>query len=210
MAACKLMTLAGHGIEGSTIVTTMARNGTDFGIRVSGLGDRWFTAPAGKVKALYFSGFTEADANPDIGDSTITETAGIGGFAMASAPAIVTFIGGSAQDAVNTTLDMYEITLRRAQVLHHAAPRLPRHADRHRHPQGGREGHPARVNTGVAHKDPGIGQVGAGIVTAPMKRIRGCAGGVCGGVRILKGCVLPGPDRSPSHNLERWPSDMQA
>ena len=99
-----------HNVEGSTIVTVMARNGTDFGIRVSGLGDRWFTGPAGNVKALYFPGFTEKDANPDIGDSTITETAGIGGFAMAGAPAIVTFISGTPKDAINTTLDMYEIT----------------------------------------------------------------------------------------------------
>ncbi len=84
MAACKTMTDAGANIDGSTIVTVMARNGTDFGIRVSGLGDQWFTGPAGHVKALYFPGFTEKDANPDIGDSTITETAGIGGFAMAA------------------------------------------------------------------------------------------------------------------------------
>ncbi|NQU31300.1 MAG: DUF1116 domain-containing protein, partial [Anaerolineae bacterium] len=109
MAACKVMTDAAHGIEKSTIVTTMARNGTDFGIRVSGLGDKeWFTAPAEIPVGLFFSGFTQEDANLDIGDSTITETAGIGGFAMASAPAIVTFVGGSPQDALNATLEMYE------------------------------------------------------------------------------------------------------
>src|SRR5688500_8013818 len=89
MAACKAMTDAAHGIECSTIVTTMARNGTDFGIRVSGLGEKqWFTAPAEIPIGLFFSGFTQEDANPDIGDSAITETAGIGGFAMATAPAI--------------------------------------------------------------------------------------------------------------------------
>jgi hypothetical protein len=90
MAACKAMCDAAHGVEGSTIVSTMARNGTDFGIRVSGLGDRWFTAPSQVPDGLYFPGFSLADANRDIGDSTITETAGIGGFAMAAAPAIVT------------------------------------------------------------------------------------------------------------------------
>ncbi len=168
MAACKTMADAGHGIEGSTIVTVMARNGTDFGIRVSGLGDRWFTAPAAIVKALYFPGFTEKDANPDIGDSTITETTGIGGFAMASAPAIVTFVGGSARDAVRTTLDMYEITY--GEHKYFTMPPL----DFRGTPTGidirkvVERGIAPRVNTGVAHREPGIGQVGAGIVTAPM------------------------------------------
>lgn len=169
MAACKTMADAGHNVEGSTIVTTMARNGTDFGLRVSGLGDRWFTAPAGIVKALYFPGFSEKDANPDIGDSTITETAGIGGFAMATAPAIVTFVGGAARDAVNTTLDMYEITY--AEHKYFTMPSL----DFRGTPTGidirkvVEKGLPPRVNTGVAHREPGIGQVGAGIVTAPME-----------------------------------------
>lgn len=168
MAACKTMADAGHGIEGSTIVTTMARNGTDFGIRVSGLGDRWFTGPAGHVKALYFPGFTEKDANPDIGDSTITETAGIGGFAMAAAPAIVTFISGTPKDAINTTLQMYEITY--TEHKYFSIPQL----DFRGTPTGidirkvVEKNMPPRVNTGVAHKDPGIGQVGAGVVSPPM------------------------------------------
>ena len=168
MAACKTMTDAAHGIEGSTIVTAMARNGTDFGIRVSGLGDQWFTGPAGVVKALYFPGFTEKDANRDIGDSTITETAGIGGFAMAGAPAIVTFISGTPRDAINTTLDMYEITF--AEHKYFTIPAL----DFRGTPTGIdirkviEKNMLPRVNTGVAHKDPGIGQVGAGVVTPPM------------------------------------------
>ena len=168
MAACKSMVDAAHGIEGSTVVTVMARNGTDFGIRVSGLGDRWFTAPAGKVKALYFPGFTEADANPDIGDSTITETAGIGGFAMASAVAIVTFVGGTPKDAMNATLEMYEITY--AEHKYFSIPAL----DFRGTPTGidirkvVEKGITPRINTGVAHKDPGVGQVGAGLVRPPM------------------------------------------
>ncbi len=116
MAACKAMVDAAHGIEGSTIVSVMARNGTDFGIRVSGLGDRWFTAPVAIPQGLYFPGFKAEDASGDIGDSTITETAGIGGFAMAAAPAIVTFVSGTPKDAMNATLEMYEICHSRAQV----------------------------------------------------------------------------------------------
>jgi len=169
MAGCKTMTMAGHNIEGSTIVTTMARNGTDWGIRVSGLGDQWFTAPAPMVKSLYFAGFTEADANPDIGDSVITETAGIGGFAMATAPALVTFIGGTPRDAINTTLDMYQITF--GEHKHFTIPFLdfrgtPTGVDLRKVVETNMT---PRVNTGVAHKDPGVGQVGAGVVSAPMK-----------------------------------------
>ena len=106
MAMCKAIADAAHGIENSTIVTAMCRNGTDFGIRISGLGDKWFTAPANTPVGLFFSGFTQEDANPDIGDSTITETVGIGGFAMAAAPAIVKFVGGTPKDAINFTLEM--------------------------------------------------------------------------------------------------------
>lgn len=169
MAACKVMADAAHGVDGSTIITTMARNGTDFGIRVSGLGDHWFTAPAQIPKGLYFPGYGDDDANPDIGDSTITETAGIGGFAMASAPAIVTFVSGSAQDALNATLEMYEITCREHKYF--TIPPL----DFRGTPTGidlrlvVETGISPRVNTGIAHKEPGIGQIGAGLVRPPMK-----------------------------------------
>lgn len=168
MAACKAMADAGHGVEGSTVMTIMARNGTDLGIRVSGLGDRWFTGPVGQPDGLYFPSFTAEDASGDIGDSTITETAGIGAFAMASAPAIVTFISGTPEMAVNTTLAMYEIT-----VDEHTAFTIP---------VLGFRGTPVgvdirkvvelgirpQINTGIAHKDPGVGQVGAGLVLPPM------------------------------------------
>ena len=168
MAGCKSMTAAGHNIEGSTIVTIMARNGTDFGLKVSGLGDQWFIAEAPVVKALYFPGFTEADACRDIGDSVITETAGIGGFAMATAPALVAFIGGVPKDAINTTLDMYEIT-----YTEHKYFNIP-FLDFRGTPTGidirkvVEKQITPRVNTGVAHKDPGVGQVGAGVVSMPM------------------------------------------
>jgi len=169
MAACKAMADAGHGVEGSTVVTAMARNGTDFGIRVSGLGQRWFTAPAQVPVGLYFPGFTSEDANADIGDSTITETAGIGGFAMAAAPAIVTFVSGTPQDALNATLEMYEITV--AEHKHFTIPPL----DFRGSPTGidirkvVELGITPRVNTGIAHKQPGVGQVGAGLVRPPKE-----------------------------------------
>lgn len=168
MAACKAMADAAHGIEGSTIVSAMARNGTDFGIRVSGLGDRWLTAPAMVPDGLYFPGFSSEDANPDIGDSTITETAGIGAFAMAAAPAIVTFIGGSPQDAVRATLEMYEITA--AEHPHFTIPALgfrgtPVGIDLRKVVELGIT---PRVNTGIAHRLAGVGQVGAGLVRPPM------------------------------------------
>jgi hypothetical protein len=170
MAACKAMTDAAHGVDGSTIVTTMARNGTDFGIRVSGLGEKeWFTAPAEIPVGLFFSGFTQEDANPDIGDSAITETAGIGGFAMAAAPAIVTFVGGTPQDAVNATLEMYEITF--AESKYFTMPPLdfrgtPTGIDLRKVVELGIT---PRINTGIAHKNAGVGQVGAGLVRPPVK-----------------------------------------
>jgi hypothetical protein len=168
MAACKAMTDVAHGVEGSTIVSAMARNGTDFGIRVSGLGDRWFAAPAPPVDGLWFPGFTQEDANPDLGDSTITESAGIGGFAMAAAPAIVSFIGGTPKDATNATLEMYEICY--AEHKFFTIPQL----DFRGTPTGidirkvVEKGITPRINTGVAHKEAGVGQVGAGLVRPPM------------------------------------------
>jgi hypothetical protein len=168
MAACKGMADAAHGVEGSTIVSTMARNGTDFGIRVSGLGDRWFTAPVATPVGLYFPGFTAEDASGDIGDSVITETAGIGGFAMASAPAIVTFVSGTPKDALNATLEMYEICY--TEHKYFTMPPL----DFRGTPTGidirkvVEKGITPRVNTGIAHRDAGVGQIGAGLVRPPM------------------------------------------
>jgi hypothetical protein len=168
MAACKAMADAAHDVEGSTIVSIMARNGTDFGIRVSGLGDRWFTAPVAVPHGLYFPGFQAEDASGDIGDSVITETAGIGGFAMASAPAIVTFVSGTPKDAMSATLEMYEITF--AEHKYFSMPPL----DFRGTPTGidirkvVETGITPRVNTGIAHRDAGVGQIGAGLVRPPM------------------------------------------
>jgi hypothetical protein len=167
MAACKAATDAAHGVAGSTLVTTMARNGTDFGIRVSGLGDRWFTAPAETPVGLYLAGFSAADANPDLGDSAITETAGLGGFAMAGAPAIVQFVGGTPAAALRATRLMYEITLGESEVY-----RLPI-LDFRGTPTGidvrlvVQTGVLPQINTGIAHRRAGVGQVGAGLVRPP-------------------------------------------
>ncbi|HVP57840.1 MAG TPA: DUF1116 domain-containing protein [bacterium] len=168
MPAAKSAVDAVFGLAGSSIVSTMARNGTDFGIRVCGLGARWFTAPAPRVKGLYFPGFSDQDANPDIGDSTICETYGIGGLAMAAAPAIVQFVGGSAEDAIRYTLAMYRLTA--GESSNYRIPALGFRGT----PTGidvikvVETGSVPVVNTGIAHKEPGIGQVGAGLVEPPL------------------------------------------
>jgi len=169
MAACKAMLDAAHGVEMSTMVTAMARNGTDFGLRVSGTPDMWFTAPAPIIPdALYFSGYTHEDAAPDIGDSAITETAGIGGFAMATAPAIAQFVGGTPQDALAYTQEMSHITLGRNNGF--TLPALefngtPAGIDVRKVVDANIQ---PLINTGIAHKEPGVGQIGAGITRAPM------------------------------------------
>lgn len=170
MPACKAATDAAHGVENSTVVTTMARNGVDFGIRVSGLGkDQWFTGPANMIKGLMFPGFKEEDANPDIGDSAITETMGIGGFSMASAPAIIQFVGGTVEDALGYSEQMYEITV--GENTNYSIPNLD-----FRGSAIGidiikvmEKGILPIINTGMAHKVAGIGQVGAGLVNPPME-----------------------------------------
>jgi hypothetical protein len=169
MPSCKCTVDPAANIQGSSVIVTMARNGTEFGIRVSGLGDRWFTGPASRVEGLYFPGYSDEDAAPDIGDSVITETAGIGGFAMAAAPAIVKFVGGAPKDAIHFTKQMYEITVTENDV--YQIPALdfrgtPTAIDLIKVVETGIL--PA-VNTGIAHKEPGVGMVGAGLVRPPEK-----------------------------------------
>jgi len=169
MPSAKCIIDAAAEIEGSSICTTMARNGTDFGIRMSCTGSQWFVAPAPMVDGLYLPGYTEDDAAPDIGDSTITETIGIGGFAMAAAPAIVKFVGGTPKDAISITTKMYEITEAENKIFQ--IPAL----DFRGTPTGIdilkiiETGILPAVNTGIAHKTPGIGMVGAGLVKPPEK-----------------------------------------
>jgi hypothetical protein len=172
MPSAKCVLDPATGVPGSTMITTMARNGTDFGIRISGLPDRWFTGPAGMVDGLYLPGFCAEDSAPDIGDSVITETSGIGGFAMAAAPAIVKFVGGSPADAITFTKRMYGITL-----AEHNEYRIPA-LDFRGTPTGidvrlvVESGVLPVINTGIAHKDPGVGMVGAGLVKPPENCFR--------------------------------------
>ncbi len=168
MAASKATLDAAHGIAGSSVVIAMARNGVEVGVRMSGTGDAWFTAPAVVPDGLYFPGYSAADANPDLGDSAITETAGIGGFAMAAAPAIVRFVGGAAEEAIGYTKRMYTITLARNNDF--GIPALgfagtPTGIDARRVVDSGVQ---PVINTGIAHREAGIGQIGAGIAKAPL------------------------------------------
>jgi hypothetical protein len=168
MGAGKLVADAGRDVPGSSVVVAMARNGTEFGIRVAGTGDRWFTAPAAVPDGLYLGGYGPGDANADIGDSAITETVGLGGFAMAGAPAIVQLVGGEVPDAAAWTARMYEITL-----AEHPAWTLPALGFRGV-PFGidalrvVRTGMAPIINTGIAGRVAGTGQVGAGLVRPPL------------------------------------------
>lgn len=172
MAACKAICDAGHGVAGSTLVTRLARNGTDFGIRVSGAGERWFTGPAQVPAGVFYEGYRQAEANPDIGDSVITECAGIGAFAMAAAPAIARLVGGTPASAIQATLDMYRITV--AEHPDFTIPGLdfrgtPTGIDARRVVELDL---PPHVNTGIAHREPGVGQIGFGLVRPPMAPFR--------------------------------------
>ncbi len=168
MAACKAMLDAAANVPGSSMVTAMARNGVNFGIRLAGTGERWFEAPANPVDGLYFPGYSVADAAADLGDSAITETAGVGGFAMAAAPAIVRFVGGTSADATHHSLRMRAITLGANATF--TLPSLDFAA--------AAAGIDARkvvdsgilpvINSGIAHRQAGVGQIGAGVTSAPM------------------------------------------
>ena len=167
MTACKAMLDAAHGVPCSTLVTAMARNGVDFGVRISGM-DQWFTAEAPFIEGLFFPGYGPDDAARDLGDSAITETAGVGGFSMAASPAIVQFVGGTPRDALANTLRMLNITLGQ-----NAAFTLPA-LDFTGAPAGidaclvADTGIQPIINTGIAHKEAGVGQVGAGVTYAPL------------------------------------------
>lgn len=170
MTGAKLAMDSAGDIENSTIVTAMSRNGTDFGIRVSGLGNRWFTVPAPNLlDALYNPGYGPSDGAPDIGDSSIIETMGLGGFAIAASPSMASFTGGGYQDSVNITREMGQITTSKNSKF--GIPSLDF--------EGTPTGIDVRkvvetdilpsINSAVVHKSLGVGQIGAGIVHAPYE-----------------------------------------
>lgn len=170
MATSKAVMDAARMIEKGTIVTAMCRNGVNFGIRISGMGDEWFTAPVNTPQGLYFTGYDGEDACPDMGDSAITETFGVGGMAMIAAPAVTRFVGaGGYEDALRTSTEMTEITI----------DRNPNFIIPNWNFQGTCLGIDARlvvekgitpvINTGIAHKIAGYGQIGAGTVHPPVE-----------------------------------------
>jgi hypothetical protein len=175
MAATKAVMEAVHQVAGGSLVSCMAANGVEFGIKVCGSGPTWYTAPAPVSEGQYFEGYTAANASPVMGDSYISETAGLGGVAMAAAPGIVRFVGGTVEQAVAGTLEMYEIT-----VAEHPLYKIPALGFR-----GTPLGIDVRavlargilpiINTGIAHREPGVGQIGAGRFRAPMECFRKAA-----------------------------------
>lgn len=167
MPALKASMDAAQGVEHSTIVTALSRNGVEFGIKVSG-SDKWFTGPSQLVEGLYLPGFSKEDANLDMGDSAITETGGVGGLALAGAPAIVQFVGGTVADCLDITKRMYEITFMENKSF--SMPNLDF--------RGGPCGIDVRkvvktgilpvITTGIAHKNAGVGFIGAGMTKPPI------------------------------------------
>jgi hypothetical protein len=169
MAAAKSAAAEAEGVELSTVVTAMARNGTEFGIRVSGLPGEWFTAPAPPVEGLFLPGYSQADAGLDMGDSAITETVGWGGFVLAGAPGLLALVGGTPEEAFAASRAMREITVRTSPD--------------YLMPVFGFEGSPVGIDvrkvvktgiepiidTAIAHRDAGHPKIGGGLVRAPME-----------------------------------------
>jgi hypothetical protein len=168
MACGKAIADPVRDIELSTVVTAMCRNGTEFGIRVSGLGDEWFTAASPKVDGLYVPGYKDEDAGLDMGDSAITETVGWGGFVLGGAPGILTLVGGTPEQALSYSREMRHITVtRHPQYLMPALnfEGAPLGIDIRKVVQTGIT---PIIDTAIAHKDPGYPKIGAGLVRAPL------------------------------------------
>jgi hypothetical protein len=172
MGACKVMMDAAKGVKYSSVVTAMARNGVEFGIKVSALGDQWFTGPAGPIKGFMFPGFTAADGAPDIGDSAISESRGLGGTALSASPSQARLFGGALQEAV-----MHTRAIKQVSVAEDPMFRIP-YMDFIGVPVGIdmrkviETGTVPRIDTGVAHKDGDHGIIGTGIADAPVEAFK--------------------------------------
>lgn len=170
MAVGKAIVDYARKVTEGTVVTTMTRNGKDFGIRISGMGDEWFTAPVEMPHGLYFTGYTEKDASPDIGDSAITETVGVGAMVTVAAPAVTRFVGsgGGYDDALKITEQMNRVCL--SNNANWSIPNwnfkgAPLGIDAAKVVATGIT---PMINTGIAHKQAGVGQIGAGTARAPL------------------------------------------
>jgi len=172
MPAAKAIADAADGIEHSTVVTRLTRNGVGYGIGVSGLKGQWFVGPAEVPKGLFFAGYSEKDAAHDFGDSAIVETVGLGGYASAAAPAVTRFIGGNAKDAMQMTMDGYKVCAGTSRDF------LIPATDFRGVPLGidilkvNETGIVPKSNTGIAAQKPGVGQIGAGVSKAPIEAFR--------------------------------------
>ncbi|MGI6580397.1 MAG: acyl-CoA synthetase FdrA [Saccharofermentanales bacterium] len=173
MATGKAMVDYARKIEKGTIVTTMSRNGYEFGVRIAGMGDEWFKAPVNTPIGLYFTGYSAEDGNPDIGDSAITETIGVGGIAMVASPGVTRFVGsGGFNDALKTTTEMDRLYISNNSkwtIPTYDFKGAPLGLDACKVVELGIE---PIINTGIAHKEAGKGQVGAGTVRAPLEAFK--------------------------------------
>lgn len=168
IAHAKAVSLYVEALGKGDIVTVMAGNGVEVGIRVASLGKRWFTAPASVANVKFFDGHSEHEATPTMGDSYITESIGLGAFALAAAPAISSFIGGTVEELIARSERMRDITV--GEHSHFRIPALgyrgvPSGIDVRKVVSTGIQ---PLINTGIASRIPGVGQIGAGVQQIPM------------------------------------------
>jgi len=172
MGCCKVMMDAAKGVKYSTVVTAMSRNGVEFGVKVSALGDSWYTGPAGEIQGFLFPGFTNADKAPDIGDSAISESRGFGGTALSASPSQAKLFGGGLQEAVQHTKAMQKVSIAEDPLFRISYLDLvgvPVGIDIRKVVEMNTV---PRIDTGIAHKDGGHGIIGTGISDAPVEAFK--------------------------------------
>lgn len=154
-------------VPGSTLVSAMGFSCRGFAIKLAGTGDTWFEGPPPIHQGKLFAGHTEDEITWMGGESPITETVGLGGFAQACALSLQEYQGGSPEAMIERNREMYTIT----------------HGENgsYRIPQFGFRGTPTGIDarkvldTGVLPvMDVGLagrdgGQIGAGVIRAPRE-----------------------------------------